>query len=100
MEMRPIIRNRQLWHQSSGWINIPYASVLGKKSICRITVIPIEEEVYASSFFSGLKIDDKTTLLYNQTNSGLESLTFAGPNYIDIRINGAAFDKTEPLGDE
>jgi hypothetical protein len=32
-------------------------------------------------------------LLYNQTNSGLESLTFAGPNYIDIRINGVAFDK-------
>jgi hypothetical protein len=44
--------------------------VLGAKSICRITVIPIEEEVYASSFFSGLKIDDKTTLLYNQTNKG------------------------------
>jgi hypothetical protein len=36
------------------------------------------------------------TLLYNQT-SGLESLTFAGPNYIDIRINGAAFDKTGDL---
>jgi hypothetical protein len=60
-----------------------------------------EEEVYASSFFSGLlKIDaDKPTLLYNQTNSGLESLTFAGPNYIDIRINGAAFDKKRS-GDE
>jgi hypothetical protein len=84
-----------------GWLNIPYASVLGAKSICRITVNPNkEEEVYASSFFSGLlKIDaDKPTLLYNQTNSGLESLTFAGPNYIDIRINGAAFDKTETSG--
>jgi ligand-binding sensor domain-containing protein len=34
---------------------------------------------------------------YNQTNSGLESLTFAGPNYIDIRINGAAFDKNGDL---
>jgi ligand-binding sensor domain-containing protein len=83
-----------------GWLNIPYASVLGAKSICRITVNPNkEEEVYASSFFSGLlKIDaDKPTLLYNQTNSGLESLTFAGPNYIDIRINGAAFDKNGDL---
>jgi hypothetical protein len=42
-----------------GWLNIPYASVLGAKSICRITVNPNkEEEVYASSFFSGLlKID-------------------------------------------
>jgi hypothetical protein len=33
-----------------GWLNIPYASVLG--AICRITVNPNkEEEVYASSFF-------------------------------------------------
>jgi hypothetical protein len=83
-----------------GWLNIPYASVLGAKSICRITVNPNkEEEVYASSFFSGLlKIDaDKPTLLYDQTNSGLESLTFAGPNYIDIRINGAVFDKNGDL---
>jgi hypothetical protein len=37
-----------------GWLNIPYASVLGAKSICRITVNPNKEEVYASSFFSGL----------------------------------------------
>jgi hypothetical protein len=60
---------------------IPYASVLGAKSICRITVNPKEEEVYASSFFSGLlKIDADKALLYNQTNSGLESLTF-GSNY-------------------
>jgi hypothetical protein len=34
-----------------GWLNT-YASVLGAKSICRITVNPNkEEEVYASSFF-------------------------------------------------
>jgi hypothetical protein len=46
----------------------PYASVLGAKSICRITVNPNkEEEVYASSFRI-IKIDaDKPTLLYNQT---------------------------------
>jgi hypothetical protein len=51
-----------------GWLNIPYASVLGAKSICRITVNPNkEEEVYASSF-GIIKIDaDKPTLLYNQT---------------------------------
>jgi hypothetical protein len=40
---------------------------------------------------------DKNPLLYNQTNSGLESLTFAGL-IIDIRINGAAFDKTGTSG--
>ncbi|MFM2369137.1 MAG: hypothetical protein RL619_1437 [Bacteroidota bacterium] len=81
----------------TGWLNIPYEKVLGAKSMTRITVNPTNEnEVYASSFFSGLlKIEnDEPKILYNQTNSGLESLTFAGPNYIDIRINGAAFDKS------
>jgi ligand-binding sensor domain-containing protein len=81
----------------TGWLNIPYEKVLEAKSMTRITVNPTNEnEVYASSFFSGLlKIEnDEPKILYNQTNSGLESLTFAGPNYIDIRINGAAFDKS------
>jgi len=87
-------------YSQSGWLNIPYKSVLGTKSICRITVNPNkEDEVYASSFFSGLlKIEaDKPSFLYNQTNSGLESLTFVGPNYFDVRINGAAFDKNGAL---
>jgi hypothetical protein len=34
---------------------------------------------------------------YNQSNSGLETLTFAGPDYFDVRINGAAFDKSGNL---
>jgi hypothetical protein len=29
-----------------GWLNIPYASVLGAKSICRITVNPIKRRKY------------------------------------------------------
>lgn len=85
---------------STGWLNIPYESVLGAKSISRIIVNPNNENtVYASSFFSGLlKIEnDEPTLLYNQTNSGLETLTFAGPDYFDVRINGAAFDKSGNL---
>jgi hypothetical protein len=55
--MRPIIKADSYNSKFSqdGWLNIPYASVLGAKSICRITVNPNkEEEVYASSFFSGL----------------------------------------------
>ncbi|MBA4318405.1 MAG: ABC transporter substrate-binding protein [Flavobacterium sp.] len=85
---------------STGWLNIPYEKVFGAKSISRITVNPNNEnEVYASSFFSGLlKIEnDVPKILYNQTNSGLESITFLGPTYIDVRINGAAFDKSGNL---
>jgi ligand-binding sensor domain-containing protein len=42
-------------------------------------------------------VNDVPKILYNQTNSGLESITFLGPNYIDVRINGAAFDKSGNL---
>jgi hypothetical protein len=85
---------------ATGWLNISNKDVLGAKAISKITVNPNNEnEVYASSFFSGLlKIeDDVPTFLYNQSNSGLESLTFLGPDYIDVRINGAAFDKSGNL---
>ncbi|WP_291098407.1 MULTISPECIES: T9SS type A sorting domain-containing protein [unclassified Flavobacterium] len=85
---------------ATGWLNIPYEKVFGAKSISRITVNPNNEnEVYASSFFSGLlKIENnEPTFLYNQSNSGLESLTFSGPSYIDVRINEAAFDKSGNL---
>ncbi|MCV9927783.1 T9SS type A sorting domain-containing protein [Flavobacterium sp. LS1R49] len=85
---------------AAGWLNIPYEKVLQAKSITRIIVNPSNEnQVYASSFFSGLlKIENDTpSILYNQSNSGLETLTFAGPNYIDVRINGTAFDKSGNL---
>ncbi len=85
-------------YSETGWLNIPYEKVFGAKSMVRVTVNPTnEKEVYASSFFSGLLkiVDDVPKILYNQSNSGLESLILSppNPNYIDIRINGAAFDK-------
>ena len=85
---------------TNGWLNIPYQDVLQAKSLTHIIVNPNnEKEVYVSSFFSGLlKVEnDIPKILYNQTNSGLESLTFLGPTYIDIRINGTAFDKAGNL---
>lgn len=87
---------------ASGWLNIPYENVLGAKSMGRITINPSnEKEVYASSFFSGLlKIEeDIPTILYNQTNSALESLVLnpPNPNYVDIRINATVFDKSGNL---
>ncbi|MBE0390638.1 T9SS type A sorting domain-containing protein [Flavobacterium sp. PL002] len=87
-------------YSTSGWLNIPFSEVLGAKSISRVTINPNNEnEVYLSSFYSGLlKIEnDAPTVLYNQKNSGLETLTFVGPDYIDVRINGAAFDKSGTL---
>jgi ligand-binding sensor domain-containing protein len=85
---------------ATGWLNIPYKDVLEARSISRITINPNNEsEVYASSFFSGLlKIEnDIPVFLYNQKNSGLETITSLGPNYFDVRINGAAFDESGAL---
>lgn len=85
---------------NSKWLNIPYSEVYDAKSITRIIVNPNnEKQVYASSFFSGLlRIEnDIPNYLFNEKNSGLESLTFEGPNYIDVRINGTAFDKSGNL---
>ncbi|QZK91832.1 T9SS type A sorting domain-containing protein [Flavobacterium sp. CHNK8] len=87
-------------YNKEGWLNIPYESVLGAQTIGKVIVNPINEnQVFASSFFSGLlKIEnDVPTILFNQTNSGLESLTFGGPNNVDIRINATAFDKSGNL---
>jgi len=87
-------------YDTSGWLNLPYEDVLGAKSMTRIIVNPNnDKQVYASSFFSGLlKIEqDLPTFLYNEKNSGLESITTEGPNYIDVRINGTAFDKSGNL---
>ncbi|MEO8533979.1 MAG: T9SS type A sorting domain-containing protein [Flavobacterium sp.] len=87
-------------YNNSVWLNIPYEDVLDAKSITRILVNPNnEKQVFASSFFSGLlKIEnDIPTFLFNEKNSGLETLTTEGPTYIDVRINATAFDKTGNL---
>jgi hypothetical protein len=65
------------------------------RSLWRITVNPAKENV-RQLFFSGIKIvDDVPKVLYNQNNSG--ETTYLGPNYFDVRINGAAFDKAGDL---
>ncbi|MCW2118293.1 T9SS type A sorting domain-containing protein [Flavobacterium sp. 7A] len=83
----------------SGWLNIPYNDVFGARSISRVIINPLNEnQVYASSFFSGLlKIEeDEPTILYNEKNSPLKSLG-SDLSYIDIRINGTAYDKVGNL---
>ncbi|HWS60462.1 MAG TPA: T9SS type A sorting domain-containing protein [Flavobacterium sp.] len=84
----------------SGWLNIPYEKLFNAKSMVRVTVNPFKEnEVYVSSFFSGLLkvVDDEPKILYNQTNSGLDEISFIPGYYNDVRINGGAFDKSGNL---
>ena len=77
---------------TNGWIEIPYNNLLEAKALSRIIVNPNnEKEIFISSFHSGLlKIEnDVPTILYNQSNSGLEAP--AGGS--SVRINGTAYDK-------
>ncbi len=79
------------------WNNISKDSVLGAYNLTYAAINPFNpSQVFISAFFSGLLEinDDVPTVLYNQTNSGLESLIVPGsPDYIDIRVGGSKFDR-------
>ena len=81
----------------NGWQNYPYNDAFPARALSKITINPNNpNQMYFSSHFSGLlKLDNGIpTILYNTTNSGLESLSTTS---LDIRINGAAFDKNGNL---
>ncbi len=92
------------YSKDTGWETIPYNDLFQAKSISDLVINPNNpNEVYASSFFSGLlKINNSGVTLYNNVNTapnGLESLVLSPPNpsYVDIRINSPAFDKNGNL---
>ncbi|WP_225312680.1 type IX secretion system anionic LPS delivery protein PorZ [Pseudotamlana haliotis] len=78
------------------WINTPYSDVLEAKCLNAIAVHPENpNQVFVSSFFSGLLEvnDDIPSILYDESNSGLESLILdSNPSYVDIRVGVSAFD--------
>jgi len=87
------------FEEQNGWEVIPYEDLLEAKSLSDIAINPNNpNEVYISSFFSGLlKINGSDITLFNNTNTGpngLESLVLSPPNpsYVDIRINSPTFD--------
>ena len=79
------------------WINTPFGDAFGAISLNDISVNPFNNsQVFISSFFSGLlEINDEVpTILYNQTNSDLESLIDSrDPDYVDIRVGPTIFDR-------
>ncbi len=89
----------------NGWSLIPYSNLLGAKSLSNIAFNPNNDnQFYVSSYFSGLLkvVNEVPIILYNTTNTGangLESLQVTPPNpsYIDIRVNGPAFDRNGDL---
>ena len=92
----PITRRGISHLVEESWINTPYDSVLGAAELNKITINPNNSsQVFISSYFNGLlELNDNVpTILYNEANSGLESLILPNnPNYIDIRVSGSNFD--------
>lgn len=91
------LNSRGFSHLKDGtWINTPYADIFEAKCLNTISINPFNnDQVFISSFFSGLlEINDETpSFLYNQNNSGLESLVLpSDPAYVDIRVGPALFD--------
>ncbi len=82
------------------WKNIPYSAVLGAKCLSEIEVDPDNENiVYISSFFSGLLklVDDVPTILYDQTNTGVNGLRLRVQAPFSLRVGCSAFDKNKKL---
>ena len=93
----PILRARGVSRLNDDvWINTPYADVFGARDLNTIVVNPSNRnQAFVSSFFHGLLEfnDDVPTVLYNQNNSGLESLSLSPTStYVSIRVSGIAFD--------
>jgi hypothetical protein len=83
--------------RDSEWKNIPYDSVLNAKNLVDIAVNPFNSsQVFVSSFQNGILElnNDESTILYNQDNSGLESLILPNnPNFVSIRQSASKFDR-------
>ncbi|MFD2916783.1 type IX secretion system anionic LPS delivery protein PorZ [Psychroserpens luteus] len=79
------------------WNNIPYDSLLNASNLVDIAINPFNpDQVFISSFHRGIleMNNDEAIVLYNQENSGLESLIVPGaPNVISIRQSASKFDR-------
>ncbi|WP_299120740.1 ABC transporter substrate-binding protein [uncultured Winogradskyella sp.] len=78
------------------WKNIPFDSVFGARNLSEISVNPFNpDQVFISAVNDGiLEVNDfEPTILYNEDNSGLESLILPGsPDFKSIRVTDTEFD--------
>ncbi|GGH36873.1 type IX secretion system anionic LPS delivery protein PorZ [Mangrovimonas yunxiaonensis] len=96
------LRSRGVSHlRNETWANIPYDSLLSARNLNKIVINPFnEDQVFISSFNDGLlEINNNVpTVLYNETNSGLESLIIpTNPNIKSIRQSASKFDSNGVL---
>ncbi len=83
-----------------GWENISSESLFSAESVVRVVPHPTEiGTLFACSFHGGMVYlkDNVPQELWNAENSGLESLSFLGPNYVSIRVRDALVDDSGNL---
>ena len=87
-------------YNANGWLNIPYAEVHPPGSdffdMVRVTVDPANQNIiYVSSYFNGMAKfeNDVLATVYNETNSGLESVFDNDPPTDNIRMEQSVFDR-------
>ena len=81
--------------ESAAWINKDYDPDFPAKDLVHVTLDPTtNNKAYLSSWGSGMLVveNDEPSVLWDDTNSGLEDLYPDGDPNSSIRINGAAFD--------
>lgn len=83
-------------YQNEQWNNIPFDSLFAARNLNAISFNPSNpNQVFVSSFWSGLVElnNGEPTILYDNTNSGLESLVLPNnPDFVNIRVSGSTFD--------
>ncbi len=84
-----------------GWNNIPNDSLFQAANLNAISINPLNpNQVFVSSFRDGIvEINNGTpTVLYDQNNSGLESLVLPNnPDFTQLRLSGSTFDRNGVL---
>ena len=84
----------------SQWENITNNQLFNADPFVRVAAHPTEiGTFYACSYHRGIVYfeENNPVGLWNETNSGLESLLFVGPDYVSIRVRDALVDDSGNL---
>lgn len=101
LDPSPVRRRGFNYYRDEIWEDVPFDSVFGAKNLSEIAINPFNpNQGFISSFQDGiLEVNDFTpTILYNEDNSGLESLVLPNaPDFKSIRVSASIFDRNGVL---
>ncbi|WP_412559712.1 ABC transporter substrate-binding protein [Winogradskyella sp. MIT101101] len=101
LDPSPVRRRGFNYYRDEIWEDVPFDSVFGAKNLTEIAINPFNpNQGFISSFQDGiLEVNDFTpTILYNEDNSGLESLVLPNaPDFKSIRVSASIFDRNGVL---